>query len=402
MKRYSIQLVSVISVLLLAIAMYNYLVDPYDVFGSKPIPGLNVYKPELERYSRLGKPYQLRRQKPKTVLLASSRGLVVTDDMIGEAAVSPGTAYNASLPSGSTYEQLRMMQHALEVSEVDSFVLALDEDFTASVQPNFNETRFRGGDGEESEFVIRLKDMFFSLLSLNALKSSMRTVRKQSASPDALGDDYMAYRVNNAGGHRKMFREMEASLLASADNIIQPETCDRHPGSAEDIEKYGVYFEQMVESAYRQGIDLVIYISPVHARLYEVRCMTGRWQMIESMKRYVVSTVESLARANDRDAFQVWDFSGYNDMTTEPVPVEGDVSTTMQWYWEGSHYTREHAAIVFDTIAGRGDGRYGRRIDTVNIDPHLEAIRRARYEYLESNRQDIEDIRRLADQLADE
>ena len=35
----------------------------------------------------------------------------------------------------------------------------------------------------------------------------------------------------------------------------------------------------------------------------------------------------------------LWDFSGYNTVTTEPVPPLEDRQATMQYYWETSRIT---------------------------------------------------------------
>ena len=110
------------------------------------------------------------------------------------------------------------------------------------------------------------------------------------------------------------------------------------------------YFESMVDLAYKNDIKLYIYFSPIHARLTEVNCMIGRWSHIETMKRAVVRIVNKKALDYGRAPYQVWDFSGYNSITTEAVPEKMDKTGVMSWYWEGSHYTRETSRLIFDKI----------------------------------------------------
>ena len=112
LKKYSIYLLSYILLILLSVAGFNWFINPYDIYESPVIEGVNKYKSEVERHTRLSKVYQLEKLKPDAVLLASSRGLVVPDEMFTAEGM---TGFNLSLTSGSTYELYRMLQHAQNV-----------------------------------------------------------------------------------------------------------------------------------------------------------------------------------------------------------------------------------------------------------------------------------------------
>jgi hypothetical protein len=86
------------------VAAFNWLINPYDIFNSPEITGLNAYKSEVERHTRLSKVYQLESLKPEVILLASSRGLVVPDVYFSPDDMK---AYNLSLTSASTYELIQ-------------------------------------------------------------------------------------------------------------------------------------------------------------------------------------------------------------------------------------------------------------------------------------------------------
>ena len=116
-------------------------------------------------------------------MLASSRGLVVPDSYLGHDGMK---AYNLSLPSASTYELFRMLQHAQSVQPLKRVVLALDERITESKQANFIENRLAiNADGMKNadRWKQTWQDYFFSLLSIDALHASSRTMRKQKDSP---------------------------------------------------------------------------------------------------------------------------------------------------------------------------------------------------------------------------
>jgi hypothetical protein len=405
MKKYSIYLLTCVFLLLSSVAGFNWFINPYDIYETPSIEGVNRYKSEVERHTRLSKVYQLEKIKPDVVLLASSRGLVVPEEMFTDDDM---TGFNLSLTSGSTYELYRMLQHAQQIKPLKRVVLALDELFTGDKQPGFVEKRLAvtyDGTTTPGRFSQRWRDRFSALLSHDAFKASLRTIRKQKESASSINKDYKADRVRNAGGHRQMFRTMEASAFSSAATYLDSSSCDEvaidNSRVNESVGIYGQYFNEMVDTAYAEDIDLVVYISPIHARLLEVKCMTGEWQAIELTKRYIVRVVESLAEVHNRQPFAVWDFSGYNDITTEDLPVEGDLTTAMRWYWEGSHYSHELASMIFDTIYGRQKTNFGQRLDSENIEEHLEMTKRNRKAYLQSNKEDVSELTQLASRFRD-
>ena len=55
-----------------AVAGFNALVDPYDVFGRARIAGFNDIKPRARNHPMLTKTYQIERAKPATVLVVPS------------------------------------------------------------------------------------------------------------------------------------------------------------------------------------------------------------------------------------------------------------------------------------------------------------------------------------------
>lgn len=394
MKKYSICLSSGIFTVLLIVTVFNWLINPYDIFTSPDIAGLNQYKSEVERHTRLSKVYQVEKIKPDVILLASSRGLIVPEAFFSKDNM---TAFNLSLASASTYELLRMFQHAQAVSPLERVVLALDEKFTESVQPNFKENRMAvNPDGSENrgKWLQKWRDLFSSLFSIDALRSSLRTIRKQKENPGMIDvHQYNAERVFNAGGHRQMFRAMEASIFSGYNGPIH--VCQKPLAEIKDVEiESAIYFEKIIELAYENNIDLYIYISPVHARLYEANCMVGKSPITENMKRAVVKIVENKANKYSSDPYPVWDFSGYNSITTEKVTGKGDKVSVMKWYWEGSHYTHETAEIIFNKILSDTDvyDDFGVKLTFDNIDKHLNDIWQQRKIYLETYADDVEEL----------
>ncbi|MCW8943028.1 MAG: hypothetical protein OQK93_07605 [Gammaproteobacteria bacterium] len=397
MKRYTFSLILGIGIMLLSVSFVNWLINPYDIFESPDIDGINSYKSEVGRHTRLSRVYQVNRVEPEVILLASSRGLVVPESLLSLDGLQ---GLNLSLPSASTYELLRMMQHANAVRPLKKAVLALDESFSGMKQPGFVESRLSVHSDNmlnKDAWLQEFRDRFQSLLSFDALRSSIRTITNQKEDPESGNSErYHAERVRNAGGHRQMFRNMEASLFSDfKGNEDKCNAVDERsePGESE----YFIYFKKIVELAYRDKIDLYIYFSPIHARLYEAECMLGMRGAYSSMKRQVVTTVETIAHQYGVDPYPVWDFSGYNEVTTENIPEINNTDEIMTWYWEGSHYTKETSNEIFNRIFDNEGylAGFGTRITTNNIDAHLVDIDMQRLIYLRSHQDDIAELHEL-------
>ena len=124
-------------------------------------------------------------------------------------------------------------------------------------------------------------------------------------------------------------------------------------------------------------------IGPAHARQWETVAVAGRWDLWEEWKRRLVMMNEDEARRAGRAPFPLWDFSGYNWMTTEPFPEAGDRGRRMTWYWESSHFVKEAGDRVLDRVAGKRDAAddFGVLLSSPMLESHLNAIRRGREEW---------------------
>lgn len=399
MKKYTINLlVSLLAVLLLIMGI-NWFVNPFDIFYSAEIEGFNKYKPALGRYERLSKTYQVRKLKPDYIILGSSRALAVPADYLVPDQMS---GFNLALASGSTYEQMRMFQHAHAVNKLKRVIIGVDERLRSDVQQDFLEGRLEvTPDGVTKVGLSRdiVQDIIAGLISSDALRASLKTIKKQ---PQAGIEEYLRQdkveRVFNAGGHRQMFWNMEASVLDLFEEA-DSESCyqqDDQGGGADTKARH--YFQAMLERAYTDNIDFYVFFPPVHARIYETWCLGGMWGQIEDTKRDVVAMVEETAQRFGKKPFPVWDFSGYNSVTTEPVPEKGDRKSLMRGYWEGSHYSRLTAGFVLDRMFG-GDAAepddFGVLLTGENIDEHLRNIYQQHLRYAASNPGEIEEIRLL-------
>jgi hypothetical protein len=396
-KKYTINLLVSLIVALAFIAGINWFVNPFDIFYSTEIEGFNKYKPALGRYERLSKTYQVKKLKPDYIILGSSRALAIPADYLVPNQMN---GFNLALASGSIYEQVRMFQHAHAVNKLKRVIIGIDEQLKSDVQQDFLESRLAvmpdglTGVGLSRDIV---QDIIAGLFSFDALRASLKTIKKQ---PQAGIEEYLLQdkveRVFNAGGHRQMFWNMEASILSLFEGAGSGSCYEQAYQDQNDDAKARYYFQAMLERAYKDTTDFYVFFSPVHARIYETWCIGGMWGEIENTKRDIVAMVEETAKRFDKKPFPVWDFGGYSSVTTEPVPEKGDRNSLMQGYWEGSHYSRLTAEFVLERMFG-GDAAvpddFGVLLTGENIDEHLRNIYQQHLRYAADNPGVIEEIR---------
>ena len=118
----------------------------------------------------------------------------------------------------------------------------------------------------------------------------------------------------------------------------------------------------------------------------------GLWDTFEEWKRQLVAANEAVAIRYSKVPFALYDFSGYNAWSSEPLPVEEGTEAQMKYYWESSHYTRELGNVVLDRVFSgteRGDG-FGRKLSSESVEGVLQSIREERNWYAQTFPSEVE------------
>ena len=103
--------------------------------------------------------------------------------------------------------------------------------------------------------------------------------------------------------------------------------------------------------------------------------------MWEKWKFEIVRINEVEAKRHGKEPFPIWDFSGFNSVTTETIPPINDSESQMQWYWESSHYKRELGDLVLDRVFNYNNlsrnvpDDFGVLLSLDNIASHLSKVR---------------------------
>ena len=100
----------------------------------------------------------------------------------------------------------------------------------------------------------------------------------------------------------------------------------------------------------------------------------------------------------------LWDFSGYNSVTTENIPIRGDSNVRMQYFWKFSHYKTVVGGWILERVLNAERSKshipqdFGVQLSRENIEAHLAQIDHARDVYLKNNEEDVTFIKRVFQQ----
>ncbi|MCF2970778.1 hypothetical protein L1047_06155 [Synechococcus sp. Nb3U1] len=328
-------------------SLFNLVIDPLGVIGSPSIAGINAIKPKTLNNSRLFKAVDIARIRPKSILLGSSRTDIGLDPS-HPALIQP--AYNLGLTAPNIYELRRYLEHALTIQpELEQVVIGLDFQMFNDLrtpQPDFREQRL-------GHVGIIGSDLLDITLSLDALGASWETlVRNQNPNPPG------SIRVNGM----MVRRPREVDLRVFFDTIAKAQR-QYQDGVYKGFSSYKnslAHLKAIIETCANREIQLKLFISPAHATEWESIYNLGLWPLFEDWKRDIVSL------------HPVWDFSGYNSVTSEVI------DPGMIYYTDSSHYTPAVGQLVLNRIFNRQletvPSDFGRYLIPEMLSFHLEAI----------------------------
>jgi len=411
--RYTAILFASAVVVLAAVAVVNSIVDPFGMYRIADIEGFNADKPAIYNRVRLLKAYEVRRTKPESVILGSSRvHLGFRPSHEGWAAVYQ-RRYNLAFDGALTKEMYAYLEHAYATGHLRHVMVGLDNyhltHAPGRTRPGFDPAllmnQYAWLNGART-----LAADFKLMISLSTLLESIRTVRAH-AEPvwlaedgQRLGEVFFRRPEENFQrfGPRYYFDEVDKMEVGFKLEwrIPAPPRSQYDPAPPVDtdpITSLG-YVEKIIDFCRTHDIALTIFLTPSHVHQLEIAAATGGWQAIERGKRALVERVEKdQQRYPDRLPIPVFDFSAYSFITTEPLPEKGS-RQEMNYYWESSHFKEIVGDMVLDRLLGssRADRQiaedFGVRLTRETIEQVLLRDRERQAVYRQSHPQEIQAI----------
>lgn len=358
--------------LMLSVGLINMFIDPYGIWNSPKLNGVNEHKSEKYTHQRIFRAIDLERLKPKVIFLGSSRAFFGLDPKYYQRLTGKN-AYNLGLNGTNITEQLAYLEHAIyNQPNLQEVVISLDfYGFNA-----YNEGRTDFSADRLNKRNITFDDTVNTLLSWDAFKASRDTLSYNLNYPDKPLVEENGLLTD------------EGIKRSHVQNLTTKQTFDRELSTyLYSNQFFGSYkltmdnYRKIIRLCQEKNIKVEAFISPAHATLWEAIKVAGLWPVFEEWKQEVSALTP------------VWDFSGYNQITTEPI------QETMQNYWDSSHYKKSVGNLVlerlFNSKSNQVPDDFGFLLTPDNLRTHLEKIRRDQAAWEMKNPEVVNYVKRL-------
>jgi hypothetical protein len=371
-KSFSVGCMAAILLVLGAIGLLNFVVDPFWYFRVVEVKGFNLDKPRAGGSERLVKPPLAVKMQPEAVIVGSSFA------EIGLPPTHPGFTEHGA------YSSFNLSLHGIGWDDIYCLArFAIDRAHVKRLVVTIQGSR---GANCPSEIEFGRVDYGKLLFSRNALDASLATLRAQDGRPymtreglwylaryedDMQSDDAVA-------GH--FASELRDALCPSArghsradDRLI----INKSPTAPEQ----GAGLRQLIRLAIEKKVDLVLLFNPTHVLFNEMarRCdgPAAHWQFLWQVVSIVDQETEGHAAL-----VSVWDFYAYRAINGEPMHA-GKPMRERLWQ-DAGHYNHEVGSRAFDAIYSGAEG-FGSRVTVRNFDQFVARTEDERRAFLADN-----------------
>ena len=362
----------------------NLVVDPYASFHWSDMRGFNDQKHLKRGGGRVNKSVILSRYDFDTLVFGTSRA---------ELGLNPNSPvleglkpFNAA-QAGTSMTEIRL--EALWAAEHQSpRTVIIDLDFLTFTPTDDLTT---AADFAQSPFAGRslipiLLERLVSGPSLADCVTVMRNSAKHKPDPFTKFGYYDRDAVNLPITRRQAFTAVMEEFLTSKTGYRHFDYRPERVGLLSDV----------IRRFHTQGTTVLLFISPLHARQMEAMWEVGLFPAYEQWKRDLTTAIARIRSDSPGGSpIRLWDFSGYNSVTTEPV------GETMRWYWESSHYTKAVGDMVLARLLDRPErvaalpDDFGEELSPATIEARLTAIRAGHADYMRTFPDEVADLRAI-------
>ncbi|MCE9613275.1 MAG: hypothetical protein K8T26_03310 [Lentisphaerae bacterium] len=384
--------------LLVGVGVFNWYANPFLL----PPPWCQNHRGHgfADPYEAVSKAVHVLLRRPPAVILGTSRAEIALNP---ERVPWRGT-YNFALRASSFSQITSAYYHAVN-SGAERCLMGLDFFvFNATWKGflDFDASLFRTRKGVPIQQVIQIAALGISLSTVKASGECLKA--KPAADADRYYNEtsgqanwrWFEKRLTDSGGHRASMEKVEQVYVQS---VLRPPPGRRYQFRDESGYDTLEAFRAMVRHAKANKVELVLYLSPTHARDQELIRALGLWDTYEQWKREVTG----IACA---EGFDLYDFSGYNTVTTESVPPRAQPDAGMQYWWESTHAKEAVGDMIIGRLFAReSDGSvppdFGLRLTAETVDAQLLDTRQARARYAQTHAQECEEIAALVVRFVD-
>lgn len=325
-------------------AGFNFSIDPYGVFGQEN--RLSKTKNHIAS-DRMTKFYYIKREKPRTILIGTSRIGVINPKYVEK--YTKDKVYNLSLDASSIEEQYEYIKFLVNKTNTKNIIWGID---FFSFNPDsklpfaFSQKRLN-----EDLYINDYRD---SLFTMDALFASFLTLKDNIENKQN--------KVNFKTG-QNLFLEHKQGFKAQGLTFIDKKIEEGLEGYKKTKELYGsknfkypvkidkkfIYIKEIINLCKKKNINLKIYISPIYIKtlnlIYELN-------LFKTYKYF---------QSNLAEITSFWDFNQNLQITLNK-----------ENFWDNSHVKEGVGNLIIDTIYK--SSIYGNFITYKNVSKHLEKI----------------------------
>ncbi len=370
------------------IAIINYIVDPYGIYH----PDYIQKKPFINTHTRLHKTQRLLSRDYECIFLGTSRveGLFDFEFFEKEHLFFQicKTYYNAGISSASVEEVSEFLKLILKFNQPRIVFYGLD--FVQFSAPIIESKR---------SFLSYYRKPYYHRIvvpfSLDTLWNSVKTINSTGISyykengswnidKEMESKNFSIFLESNILNLKQLFLLNEKAYY---NNFYHNFSLNMRDGKSTLF-----YYRQILENAYKNKIKFYLFINPFHIRLIEVLDRKIGYNRFEDWKRDIVKLNEEIANLFNTQPYPVYDFSGYNFITSEEIPVEG--FKMKYFYYENSHIRPSAGDLMLKKILLNENqfNNFGILISTKNIEEHLEKQKELFYRWREENQVEVNEI----------
>lgn len=365
------------------VACINGLVDPKALWS--PNTGGILERPRVTSGGgRLHKSERIARGDWDAIILGSSRCENSIDPR--DPAFVGLKTYNACLARSNMAESLDFGRFARDTNpHLKRVMLALDFfAFTGRRDSygDFDDTQMAGNSktGIRVRYLLSLDVLWLSLETLWDNIAHRRCVYLDNGFHD---EDLVPTRVPP----RRRFNE-----ILTQDYLVSPVSFGAYRYDAARVSGLSDFLKSLAA----RHIQVWLYIPPIHAIQTETIYRLGLGPAYEHW-------LSDMARVAADRHIRLFDFSGYNSITTDTVPKAGDRHET-RWFWESSHAKAVVGRMILKRLSGRANASvpadFGRELSPQTLPAVLQNLHAGRTAYTNAHPYEVANVARLAAQTA--
>lgn len=408
-----------------SIILLSWVADPYEfqaLFGFRerrsrylvdaPESGALGFYPN-PMATRLAKAHNVRLYQPDAAAFGSS---TVYDSIrpLHSGWTSRGwRAYNFGVPSGSLFEAMTLFEHAEALHPLKQAIVGLDLVMFNIHKPGYLDDVPLA---QQSDYQNRFARYFLSeTTSLDYWKKSLNQLGVPTAMPTT--EEFLKTALERlvppsvaaAGTPDEQDVLFRQRLLEFEQQVMLSLVRQAVPGFAfADATGHSTFdhLRTIIRISRADGVDLRLFISASHARLWVMLRFLELGPLVEHWKRQLV---EILAEDEDRHpglpAIPLWDFGGFNEITTEALPSASNGSVAFKNHLDSLHYSQDVGDLILDRVLDytpadrHAPEGFGVRLRRDNIEAHLALMRLAEEQYISEHRDELQGLSDLVRKL---